>query len=290
LTRALYEREGDRLCPVGTKFAVELLLRTEGRCVEIPSRAGLFSAGLRLEFDDLRQLKRLADHRYGNFSRLFQFCVVGASGMVVDLTCYAAFQELFVRTWLAERTAPLVGQPLSLTAAAVLAVAIALAWNFSLNRRLTFSYARHGSLLHQFLSYVLSNLLGISLSLALRLTLPRYFTFFDNHKLAAAVVGIVTATGVSFSMSRWLVFRHRTAEPAKPLVLEDLDAVPAGPFGEEQSGIGPVSEVLGPLSSLEPGRTDADGQGKAEVRNDPGAQPSPQPLGKSDRALQVGAG
>ena len=30
--------------------------------------------------------------------------------------------------------------------------------------------------------------------------------FFNRHKLAAAVVGIVGATGISFSMSRWMVF------------------------------------------------------------------------------------
>ena len=31
-------------------------------------------------------IKRLADDRFGNFSRLLQFCVVGASGMVIDLS------------------------------------------------------------------------------------------------------------------------------------------------------------------------------------------------------------
>ena len=31
------------------------------------------------------------DDRFGNASRLIQFCAVGASGMIVDLTCYALF-------------------------------------------------------------------------------------------------------------------------------------------------------------------------------------------------------
>ena len=42
--------------------------------------------------NDVRQLKRVLDHRFGTFSRLVQFCMVGASGMVVDLSFYALFQ------------------------------------------------------------------------------------------------------------------------------------------------------------------------------------------------------
>ena len=55
---------------------------------------------------------------------------------------------------------------------AVLAIAIALTWNFSLNRRLTFNDARRGSIGRQYLRYVLSNLLGIGVSLTLSLVLP----------------------------------------------------------------------------------------------------------------------
>ena len=51
--------------------------------------------------NDLRHLKRLADDRFGNVSRLVQFCMVGASGMVIDLTSYALFQLVFSRTALA---------------------------------------------------------------------------------------------------------------------------------------------------------------------------------------------
>ncbi len=93
---------------------------------------------------------------------------------------------------------------------------MALCWNFSLNRRFTFSYARHGSLLRQFVTYVLSNALAVSVNLAIRLSLPRHVPFFDQHKLGAAVVGIVLATGLSFSMARWLVFSRRGL-PAEPL-------------------------------------------------------------------------
>lgn len=199
--------------PVGSRFAVDLLLRSRGRRVEVPVRVDGPSTPVALHLDDLRHVKRLADDRFGNASRLIQFCAVGASGMVVDLTTYAAFQLVFSRTRLATRTAPFVGGQLDLAAAGAVAIALALTWNFSLNRRLTFSYARHGSLVRQFLTYALSNALGIALSFSLRLYLPAHVGFFQSHRLAAAVVGIVSATGISFSMSRWLVFRGRSPAP-----------------------------------------------------------------------------
>lgn len=196
--------------PVGSRFAVDLLVRSKGRRVEVPVRVVSPREPAALTLDDLRHLKRLADDRFGNASRLVQFCAVGASGMVVDLTFYAAFQVVFARTWLTGLRAPVVGGPLDLAAAGALAIAVALTWNFSLNRRLTFSYARHGSLARQYLTYALSNALGIVLSFSLRLYLPAHVGFFQRHKLAAAVVGIVTATGISFSMARWLVFSRRS--------------------------------------------------------------------------------
>jgi dolichol-phosphate mannosyltransferase len=210
--------------PVGSRFTVDLLFRSKGRRVEVPIRVEGPSSPVPLTLDDLRHLKRLADDRFGNASRLIQFCAVGASGMVVDLSSYALFQLVFSRTVLARGRAPLVGGPLDLAAAGALAIALALTWNFSLNRRLTFNYARGGSLLRQYMTYALSNALGIALSFSLRLYLPAHFGFFHDHRLAAAVVGIVTATGISFSMSRWLVFRSRTPTSSHPHNSKDLRA------------------------------------------------------------------
>ena len=212
LTRASAMEADDSLAPVGSRFGLELLARVGGRRADVP--VGPVEAINRTStpLGDLRQLKRLADDRFGNASRLIQFCFVGASGMVVDLTCYALFQAILSQTALLEgMEAPLVGGPLALAVAAVLAIAIALTWNFTINRRLTFNDARQGSLGRQYLRYVLSNLLGIGVSLTLRLLLPNTFGFFRRHRLAAAVVGIVTATGISFSMARWFVFSQRSA-------------------------------------------------------------------------------
>ena len=214
--------EGD-FSPVGSLFALELLLRTGGRRLEVPIAGESPGRPGWLTLDEIRHLKRLADDRYGNLSRLIQFCLVGASGMVVDLGSYALFQWVFARTRLAQLSTPLLRGPLDLAAAGALAILLGLTWNFSLNRRLTFNYARRGSFIHQYVSYTLSNALGIALSFALRLLLPRHFSFFQQHKLAAALVGIVAATGISFSMSRWVVFRHDSVAPES--TGRDADAI-----------------------------------------------------------------
>jgi dolichol-phosphate mannosyltransferase len=183
----------------GSRLVFDLLARRGASHVDVPvamrtdDRPRLGP----LRFDDLRQLKRVLDNRFGTFSRLAQFCMVGASGMLVDLTLYALFQLVW-----------------PLATAGALSIFCALVWNFTLNRRLTFNDSRRGSIFRQFLTYALGNALGIAVSLSLRLYLPDHFGFFAHHRLAAAVVGIVAATGISFSMSRWVVFiRHREMVP-----------------------------------------------------------------------------
>jgi dolichol-phosphate mannosyltransferase len=211
VTRASYQSREKHPAPLGSRFVLELLVGTVGRRREVAIRRGARPPRVVLGPSDLRLIKRLADDRFGNLSRLVQFCVVGASGMVIDLTSYALFQLVLSRTPLARMTTPLLasGVSLDLAVAGALAIALALVWNFSLNRRLTFNDARQGSIPRQFLTYALGNALGIALSFTLRLYLPGRIDFFRRHKLAAAVVGIVAATGISFSMSRWVVFSRR---------------------------------------------------------------------------------
>jgi dolichol-phosphate mannosyltransferase len=190
-------------------LVLDSLLQRGARCVDVPVAVDeRFQSG-RVGFEDLRSLKHLLDGRFGDYSRLVQFCMVGASGMAVDLTFYALFQWLLSFTWLADRKSALFGSSWHLSIAAAIAISLALVWNFTLNRRLTFNDARKGALLRQFIAYAFSNALAIALSFSVRLYLPLHVGFFERHKLAAAVVGIVAATGISFSMSRWVVFARR---------------------------------------------------------------------------------
>lgn len=226
LTAEAFERvEGD-FRPVGRRFAFEILARARRNRVDVLVESDRSVRFPSLGLDDLRHIKRIADDRLGTVSRLLQFCVVGASGMVVDLSFYALLQWLFGMTSLADRTTPL-GARLDLAVAGALSVAIALSWNFTLNRYLTFSYAKGGSLLRQFVTYLLSNAPGIALSYTLRLALPEHVEFFAKHKLAAAFVGIVMATGITFSMSRWLVFRPGPSASPTPNCEDEIDVAKA---------------------------------------------------------------
>jgi dolichol-phosphate mannosyltransferase len=214
--KPLWHRGGRSLVASGPSLVLELLLRRPSRCVDVPVPVGPQFRPQRFQFRDLRPLKHVLDGRYGSWSRLIQFCFVGASGMFVDLTFYALFQWLLSFTRLASVTSPRFGFSWNLAIAGALSIAIALLWNFTLNRRLTFNDARGGSWIRQFLTYALSNALAIALSFTVRLVLPTRVDFFARHRLAAAVVGIVMATGISFSMSRWIVFTRRPPAPRPP--------------------------------------------------------------------------
>ena len=210
LRRFVWDGSSKQETALGSNLVLDSLLRRQARSIDVPVDVDGKFQSRRIGLSDLRSLKRILDGRFGNYSRLVQFCMVGASGMVVDLSFYALLQFLLSFTWLAQQESALFGEPWHLAIAAAMSIAIALVWNFTLNRRLTFNDAHKGALGRQFLTYVLSNALAIVLSFSVRLYLPAHVDFFARHRLAAAVVGIVAATGVSFSMSRWLVFGRRS--------------------------------------------------------------------------------
>ncbi len=244
MTRRALDDAGESFRPIGGTFAFELLARVPGRRVEVPVlRAGPRAGRRRPEMDDVRQWKRLADERFGNKSRLIQYCAVGGSGVIVDLACFLTLQPILAATGLASLVVAPSKVRASLFVARVGAIAVALCWNFLLNRRLTFSYARSGSIVRQFATYALGNAPGIALNLLTFFGLTRKVAFFDEHRLAAALIGIVVATGISFPMSRWVAFKDRSeSEPPTP-------ADPAPRKVRDSS-----AELAAPASAPRPGR------------------------------------
>jgi dolichol-phosphate mannosyltransferase len=219
LKRSVWERAGNNGELVKSPV-LDSILRRPARAMDVKVGVDGRFRPRQVRFSDLRPLKHVLDSRFGNYSRLVQFCMVGASGMVVDLSFYALLQLLLSFTALATHKSALFGGTWHLTIAAALAIAIALVWNFTLNRRLTFNDATKGSVPRQFLTYVLSNALAIVLSFSVRLYLPSRIDFFARHRLAAAVVGIVAATGISFTMARWLVFARRSDSAKSELIAD----------------------------------------------------------------------
>jgi len=191
----------EALSPTGSRLALELIVRCsckEIRQVAIPQssqsrRAANFTVSELIRF--VRQFKRLADVRYGGFSRLVQFCLVGATGMVVDLSMLAVLLALH----------------LSFGPARALAILAAMTWNYSFNRRVTFSYSRSGSILSQYPRFVASCSVGSFISWAVSVGLVDSTAFFAFLKFVAAFIGIVLGTFSNFTLSRWWVFRQLSA-------------------------------------------------------------------------------
>lgn len=211
--RSSMPRRLQTLRPAGRWVSLELQLRLpKTRVVVEPSEArppvGDNLSCTRIGHTELSFIKSYIDHRFGNVSRLIQFCAVGFSGMFVDLSLYAFFQSVLRDSQLSAMNTPIIGGSADLAIAGFLAVWLAMTWNFLLNRRLTFNDARrNASILRQYMTYVMGNALAIAVSLVIRLWLPTQVAFFNSHKLVAALVGIVLATGISFSMARYFVFK-----------------------------------------------------------------------------------
>ena len=187
--------------PVGYKIALELLVRSGAkRIVEIPihfsDRAhGESKLTLSQQLLYIKHLRRLYIFKYGIWSHLTQFLMVGALGTFVNLGALTAG----LRVSMTERHALLLG------------IATSICFNFLLNRRFTFSYARAEAILKQFVGFVAASFAGAvvtySVTLALREKVPQL-----SIQLAA-VFGIVCGSILNFMFNRFLVFRAKHIRP-----------------------------------------------------------------------------
>lgn len=140
-----------------------------------------------------------------------RFCTVGLSGVVVDLSSYSLLR-------LVELPVP---------AATALAIWVAMSWNFTHNRRWTFSDRNAGSVVAQYVRFCLSCLTGALLNGSTRVALWTFVTWFTHHELLAAGFGVAAGTFFNFSMCRLLVFTQ-PADNSSPDG-SDGDALPTAP-------------------------------------------------------------
>jgi dolichol-phosphate mannosyltransferase len=193
------------LDPVGYKIGLELIVKCGCKKVrEVPiTFANRLHGQSKLSFKEqvnyIRHLKRLYEFKYGALARLVQFLAVGATGMAVDLVCFAL----------------LLGMLVPLGAARAAAIGVAMTWNFLLNRRFTFSYARDRALLPQYLFFCLSCGVGAVVNWCTSMSLSALFEPFAEHPLLAAAVGVVAGSVFNFILCNCAVFqRVRKPQPA----------------------------------------------------------------------------
>jgi dolichol-phosphate mannosyltransferase len=201
LRRMTFQRGNSAYNPIGYKIGLELLVKCNCRRVaEVPihfsdRRFGKSKLTFKEQLRYLQHIRRLYIHRYGTWSHLAQFAVVGFSGALLNILLLTGALNL----------------GFSREAAVALAIGISMIWNFALNRRFSFSYARKGSIVAQFAGFVGSCSIGAVINYFATLAVWHYV---PNAQIAA-LVGIVAGMGFNFLMNRFLVFRarHLRTEP-----------------------------------------------------------------------------
>jgi len=191
----------DALNPVGYKIGLELLVKCRCRHVaEVPIAFadrlhGESKLTLREQQRYLRHIRRLFIYRYGTWSELMQFAVVGASGVLVNLAVMTALLHAGV----------------AIPASIAVAIGTSICTNFYLNRRFTFSHSIHEHMPTQFLGYLLSVSFGSLVNYGVALGLLHYF----RHLLPqlAALGGIAVATFVNFVALKYIVFKRKHYRP-----------------------------------------------------------------------------
>jgi dolichol-phosphate mannosyltransferase len=141
-------------------------------------------------------LERLA---LTHFSRLLRFCLVGGSGVVVNMGVLALLVS--VGGW----------QPFF---AAPIAAEVAILNNFLLNDRWAFRDKRSGrSLLQRGLRYNGLTLGGVLISIAMLTTLVY---FFRVHYVVANLFAIGAGTAWNYSMNTWLTWVNPAIMKSEP--------------------------------------------------------------------------
>jgi dolichol-phosphate mannosyltransferase len=146
----------------------------------------------------IQHVRRLYIHRFEHSMNLLQFLVVGASGVAVNLAVlslmlFAGFAQL-----------------ISIAGGLV----VSLVTNFLLNRRFTFSYARHGNIGRQFAGYLGASFIGMAVNYAVAaFLLLRVLPDLAYGPHVAALAGITCGMGFNYLGNRFMVFRRKFYRP-----------------------------------------------------------------------------
>ena len=191
------------LRPVGYKIALELMVRGRLRVREVPigfrdRHRGESKMGWRQQLAYLRHLYRLYAYRHGGPVRILCFAAVGASGFVIDVTCYLALQWAGVEHRLAR----------------LASFWPAVSWNWLLNRRVTFRERRPEPHVRQWAKFVAGSLAGLVVNVGTYAALTSFVGVFDRHRLLALLIGIGLGGAVNFLLATLYVYRrHSNASP-----------------------------------------------------------------------------
>ncbi|MEZ6123577.1 MAG: glycosyltransferase family 2 protein [Planctomycetaceae bacterium] len=214
------------LNPCGYKIGLELMVRRNcRRVVEIPIRfADRRHGESKLSFREQRlyvqHLLRLYAFRYSGTARFALFAAVGVSGMVVDLLTFRSLISV-----------------LGIGFARTVAIALAMTWNYELNRRVTFSDRTGDASVRGYLNFCLACLTGAVINWGTTLVLIESSSYFRFVPVAAAACGTVAAAAVNFVMcSRWVFGRPAPATAAQETIWPETLPIGTTPAAIQDAG------------------------------------------------------
>jgi dolichol-phosphate mannosyltransferase len=187
--------KGDEFNPIGYKIGLELVLKCRCENVrEVPihfedRKLGKSKLSLKEQLRYIQHVRRLYIYKFGAFSNFVQFAVVGLSGTILNLGVLTALLAVSV----------------PMKASVALAIFVSMLWNFALNRRFSFSYARHDPILKQLIRFLGACSAGAVVNYVVTLFLLKSVPVAQ----LAAAGGIVAGLVFNFLASRYWVFRQR---------------------------------------------------------------------------------
>lgn len=191
--------EPSDLKPIGNTVALEIMVRAACRIREIPIRfreKGVRKRTLMQPFNYLRHLRRLYLYRYPGPAELFHFLAVGGSGFIIDVTVYYLLQLLGVEHRLAR----------------AISFWPAVTSNWFLNRTTTFSERGRRPRLRQWLEFVVSCLIGFSVSWGSYFILTTFTEFFDQYRLLALLLGAAVGAVFNFTAASLFVYSEKRTD------------------------------------------------------------------------------
>lgn len=196
------------LNPLGFKIGLEIMVKTSKKKIcEIPIQFeerlhGESKLSLKEQLNYLLHLKRLFEYKYKIPAEFIKFCLIGGTGMIVDLTFVFISMQIFSNV-------VIIPQSFHFRIARVIGFVFALTSNFLLNRRFTFAKANTGNIYRQYATFFIVSLIGFGVNWSISVYLNETTLFFNAHYLIAALMGILAGTLINFTGSKFIVFKHK---------------------------------------------------------------------------------
>ncbi len=186
------------LNPIGWKIGLEIIIKHPAlRLKEVPivfyeRVLGQSKMGLKEQWQYLIHVWQLYRYKFPTFLEFFIFCLVGSSGVLVDLGVVTLLRLSL--SW-------------DIRLCAVIGFCAALTSNFLLNRLVTFPNAQRNAFVVSYTLFFLVSLVGFSVRLTIIQSLLSIHVW-TAHQLSINALGLGIGAVVNFVGTRAVVFRQ----------------------------------------------------------------------------------